>query len=163
MIDGNQVDLDPKQQTGINFTIKSGNEAILLIEDEASRIKFKVGIGASENSVTWLSLIKGRKRSGKAVEGGAGRDKVQDEVRLNSQNTPQVLSPVEERDFWLDWKLDHAHVAQLQLGCSQCGRVGGKGGHGKDDEVMLKWPIPVTFAPTRISALMMPQAHVEIR
>ena len=34
MIDGYQVHLDPKQQTGINFTIKSGDEAILIIEDE---------------------------------------------------------------------------------------------------------------------------------
>ena len=62
MIDGHQVHLDPKQQTGINFTIKSRDEAILLIEDEVEAVKFKVGIGASGNSVTWLSRIKGRKR-----------------------------------------------------------------------------------------------------
>ena len=62
MIDGNQVHLDPKQQTGINFTIKSRDEAILLIEDEVEAVKFKVGIGASGNSVTWLSRIKDRKR-----------------------------------------------------------------------------------------------------
>ena len=37
MIDGGyQVHLDPKQQSGINFTIKSGDEAILLIEDDAT-------------------------------------------------------------------------------------------------------------------------------
>ena len=63
MIDGHQVHLDPKQQTGINFTIKSRDEAILLIEDEVEAVKFKVGIGASGNSVTWLSRIKGRKRT----------------------------------------------------------------------------------------------------
>ena len=62
MIDGHQVHLDPKQQTGINFTIKSRDEAILLIEDEVEAVKFKVGIGASQNSVTWLSRIKSRKR-----------------------------------------------------------------------------------------------------
>ena len=97
--------------------------------------------------------------------GGATEDEY--EIRLDTQNTPQILSPVEERHFWLDWKLDHAHVAQLQLGR---GGKGGHGGHGslgslngEDEEVILKWPIPVTFAPTKISALTMPQANVEIR
>ena len=85
---------------------------------DSQTTKYKIAIGASQNSVTWLSLIKGKKRLGKAVEGWPSQDKVQDEVRLNSQNTPQILSPVEEREFWLDWKLDHAHVAQLQLGRS---------------------------------------------
>jgi len=162
MIDGHQVHLDPKQQTGINFTIKSRDEAILLIEDEVEAVKFKVGIGASGNSVTWLSRIKGRKRRSGQKGGGATEDEY--EIRLDTQNTPQILSPAEERHFWLDWKLDHAHVAQLQLGR---GGKGGHGGHGslngEDEEVILKWPIPVTFAPTKISALTMPQANVEIR
>ena len=165
MMDGHQLQLDPQQQTGINFTIKSADEAILLIEDEASGRKFKLGIDASQNSVTWLSRIKGRtNRLGKAV-GGTGEY----EIRLDTKNTPQILSPGEERHFWLDWKLDHAHVAQLQLGRTILRSKGVTGGAaGTDDggevgEVILKWPIPVTFAPTRISALMMPQAHVEIR
>ena len=66
------------------------------------------------------------------MEGWPSQDKVQDEVRLNSQNTPQILSPVEERDFWLDWKLDHAHVAQLQLGRS-IQRGQGNTGYGNSD------------------------------
>ena len=90
----------------------------MLIEDEVSNSKFKIGIGASQNSITWLSHIKGKKRLGKAASSGFNTNEVQDEVRLNSQNTPGILSSLEERDFWLDWKLDHAHVAQLQLGKS---------------------------------------------
>ena len=168
MMDGHhQLHLDPQQQTGINFTIKSADEAILLIEDESSGSKFKVGIGASQNSVTWLSRIKGAKtnRLGKAIGGSMGEY----EIRLDTKNTPQILSPLEDRHFWLDWKLDHAHVAQLQLGRTILRSKGVTGGAaGTDDggevgEVILKWPIPVTFAPTRISTLMMPQAHVEIR
>ena len=128
MMDGHQLQLDPQQQTGINFTIKSADEAILLIEDEASGRKFKVGIGASQNSVTWLSRIKGRtNRLGKAV-GGTGEY----EIRLDTKNTPQILSPGEERHFWLDWKLDHAHVAQLQLGRS-IQRGQGNTGYGNSD------------------------------
>ena len=95
--------------------------------------------------------------------GGATEDEY--EIRLDTQNTPQILSPVEERHFWLDWKLDHAHVAQLQLGRTILRSKGSTAAaaDGGGGEVILKWPIPVTFAPTRISALMMPQAHVEIR
>ena len=56
-MDGGLVEVD-SDQTGVNFTIKGQNEAILLIEDQANeKIKFRIAIGASQNTVTWLGQI----------------------------------------------------------------------------------------------------------
>ena len=72
------------------------------------------------------------------------------EIRLATQNTPDLLSDKETRNFWLTWSANSAHVATLQL--------------GHDTEVILKWPIPITFVPTKIKAKMVPGgAHVDIR
>ena len=77
-----------------------------------------------------------------------GEDK--QEIRLTSLSTPDILSKTETRDFWLEWSVDAAHISTLQL--------------GHNTEVILKWPIPITFVPTKIRAvLMMPGAHVDIR
>ena len=57
LMDGGLVEVD-SDQTGVNFTIKGQNEAILLIEDQANeKIKFRIAIGASQNTVTWLGQI----------------------------------------------------------------------------------------------------------
>ena len=77
-----------------------------------------------------------------------------------SEKTSQILSPWDdaESQFWLTWKLDHAHVAQLQLGRKL--RT-----DPKKEEVVIKWPIPVTFKPSRITAhqLKRPEPLSEIR
>ncbi len=82
------------------------------------------------------------------------------EIRLQSQNTPQILSESEERHFWLNWKLDNAHVSTLQLG-RLAAEKGEELQQEHQDEVIIKWPIPVTFTPTKISALMNIAGHQE--
>lgn len=134
------------EQTSVNFSIKGQNEVILLIEDSANKgIEYKIGIGASiDNSVTWLSQVS----------------RLGGEMRLDSQNTAGILSENDERHFWLNWKLDKAHVAQLQLGRP----TKGENKREEQEEVIIKWPIPVTFTPTKITARsMMPEPHVQIR
>ena len=44
-------------QGGVNFSIKGTDEVVLLIEDPQSGLKFKMALGAQENSVTYLSLL----------------------------------------------------------------------------------------------------------
>ena len=44
------------EQTQVNFSVQGKDEVVLLIEDEANpQLVFKLAIGASENTVTWLS------------------------------------------------------------------------------------------------------------
>ena len=69
---------------------------------------------------------------------------------MDTQNTADILSK-NSRHFWLYWKLDNAHVEQLQLGTLT------------DDQAIIKWPVPVTFSPTQISVQKAPESHVEIR
>ena len=73
------------------------------------------------------------------------------EIRLDSQNTADILSSLDSKHFWLYWKLDNAHVEQLQLGLAD------------EEEALVKWPVPVTFSPTQIKVLRVPESNVEIR
>ena len=72
------------------------------------------------------------------------------EIRLDSQNTADILS-MDSKHFWLYWKLDNAHVEQLQLGLAD------------EQEALVKWPVPVTFSPSQITVLRVPESDVEIR
>lgn len=144
MIDHTSYELSA-EQTSVNFSIKGQNEVVLFIQDEANNeLKYKLGIGASsDESVTWLSQVT----------------RLGGEIRLESQNTAGILSENDERHFWLNWKLDKAHVAQLQLGRPTDAR-----NKREQEEVIIKWPIPVTFTPSKITARsMMPEPHVQIR
>ena len=70
---------------------------------------------------------------------------------MDSQNTADILSSLDSKHFWLYWKLDNAHVEQLQLGLAD------------EEEALVKWPVPVTFSPTQITVLRVPESNVEIR
>ena len=69
---------------------------------------------------------------------------------MDSQNTADILS-MDSKQFWLYWKLDNAHVEQLQLGLAD------------EQEALVKWPVPVTFSPSQITFLRVPESDVEIR
>ena len=69
---------------------------------------------------------------------------------MDSQNTADILS-MDSKHFWLYWKLDNAHVEQLQLGLAD------------EQEALVKWPVPVTFSPSQITILRVPESDVEIR
>lgn len=69
---------------------------------------------------------------------------------MDSQNTADILS-MDSKQFWLYWKLDNAHVEQLQLGLAD------------EQEALVKWPVPVTFSPSQITVLRVPESDVEIR
>ena len=69
---------------------------------------------------------------------------------MDSQNTADILS-MDSKHFWLYWKLDNAHVEQLQLGLAD------------EQEALVKWPVPVTFSPSQITVLRVPESVVEIR
>ena len=69
---------------------------------------------------------------------------------MDSQNTADILS-MDSKRFWLYWKLDNAHVEQLQLGLAD------------EQEALVKWPVPVTFSPSQITILRVPESDVEIR
>ena len=63
MLDGYALRIE-QGQTGVNFSIKGTDEVILLIEDEAaSNLKFKIALGAQENSVSYLSLVSKGKQN----------------------------------------------------------------------------------------------------
>ena len=70
---------------------------------------------------------------------------------MDSQNTADILSSLDSKHFWLYWKLDNAHVEQLQLGLAD------------EQEALVKWPVPVTFSPSQITILRVPESDVEIR
>ena len=79
--DGLQVIRVEPGQTGVNFSLKTIDEVVLLLEDgEAADLQYKVALGAQENMVTWLSQISGGSKGKKfrhagwsSWEGRAGR------------------------------------------------------------------------------------------
>ena len=54
---GSEIKIDPIQ-TGVNFSINGKTEVVIfLVDDSNMDIKYKLVIGAQENSVTYLSEI----------------------------------------------------------------------------------------------------------
>ena len=54
---GSEIKIDPIQ-TGVNFSINGKTEVVIfLVDDSNMDIKYKLVIGAQDNSVTYLSEI----------------------------------------------------------------------------------------------------------